>query len=292
MGLAVMTELPLVVIDVQRAGPSTGMPTKNEQSDLLQIMFGRNGDSPLPVVAPATPGRVLRPRHRGLPDRAQVHDPGRVHVRRVPGDRLGAVADPVDRRPSGHQRPECHGQGDLPAVPARQHDARPAVGGARDARSGAPDRRPREGRCDRQRRATTRTTTTTCRSCGRPRSRASPTTSGRSRSSGPIAATCSSSAGARPTAPSARPSRAFTQTGGPSLTLTCVISTRSRRTPRPCFEAYRRVLIPEVNLGQLRHAHPGEVPHRRGRLRPCPGQALPNRRDHRGGSPRPRGVMT
>jgi 2-oxoglutarate/2-oxoacid ferredoxin oxidoreductase subunit alpha len=56
MGLAVMVELPLVVVDVQRAGPSTGMPTKNEQSDLLQVMFGRNGDSPMPVVAPATPG--------------------------------------------------------------------------------------------------------------------------------------------------------------------------------------------------------------------------------------------
>jgi 2-oxoglutarate/2-oxoacid ferredoxin oxidoreductase subunit alpha len=56
MGLAVMTELPLVVVDVQRAGPSTGMPTKNEQSDLFQVLFGRNGDSPMPVVAPATPG--------------------------------------------------------------------------------------------------------------------------------------------------------------------------------------------------------------------------------------------
>ena len=70
MGLAVMVELPLVVIDVQRAGPSTGMPTKNEQADLLQVMFGRNSDSPLPIVAPATPGRVLRLRHRGLPARA------------------------------------------------------------------------------------------------------------------------------------------------------------------------------------------------------------------------------
>ena len=59
MGLAVMVELPLVVVDVQRAGPSTGMPTKNEQSDLLQVMFGRNGDSPLPVVAPATPGECF-----------------------------------------------------------------------------------------------------------------------------------------------------------------------------------------------------------------------------------------
>jgi 2-oxoglutarate ferredoxin oxidoreductase subunit alpha len=56
MGLAVMVELPLVVVDVQRAGPSTGMPTKNEQADLLQVMFGRNSDSPIPIVAPATPG--------------------------------------------------------------------------------------------------------------------------------------------------------------------------------------------------------------------------------------------
>ncbi len=55
LNLAVMTELPLVVIDVQRAGPSTGMPTKTEQSDLLQAMFGRNGDSPVAIVAPSTP---------------------------------------------------------------------------------------------------------------------------------------------------------------------------------------------------------------------------------------------
>jgi 2-oxoglutarate ferredoxin oxidoreductase subunit alpha len=55
MGLAVMVELPLVVADIQRAGPSTGMPTKTEQADLLQVLFGRNSDSPMPVVAPSTP---------------------------------------------------------------------------------------------------------------------------------------------------------------------------------------------------------------------------------------------
>jgi 2-oxoglutarate ferredoxin oxidoreductase subunit alpha len=55
MNLAVMVELPLVVINVQRAGPSTGMPTKTEQSDLLQVMFGRNGESPVPVLAAASP---------------------------------------------------------------------------------------------------------------------------------------------------------------------------------------------------------------------------------------------
>jgi 2-oxoglutarate ferredoxin oxidoreductase subunit alpha len=56
LGLAVMTELPLVVIDVQRGGPSTGLPTKTEQADLFQAMYGRNGECPIPVIAPASPG--------------------------------------------------------------------------------------------------------------------------------------------------------------------------------------------------------------------------------------------
>lgn len=55
MNLAVMTELPLVVINVQRGGPSTGLPTKSEQSDLLQALFGRNGESPMPVIAASSP---------------------------------------------------------------------------------------------------------------------------------------------------------------------------------------------------------------------------------------------
>ena len=56
LGLGVITELPLVVINVQRGGPSTGLPTKTEQSDLNQALYGRNGEAPLPVIAPATPG--------------------------------------------------------------------------------------------------------------------------------------------------------------------------------------------------------------------------------------------
>lgn len=55
MGLAVMTELPLIVINVQRGGPSTGLPTKTEQADLLQALFGRNGECPLPVIAARSP---------------------------------------------------------------------------------------------------------------------------------------------------------------------------------------------------------------------------------------------
>jgi len=55
INLAMMLELPLVIVNVQRGGPSTGLPTKTEQSDLLQAMYGRNGESPLPILAPATP---------------------------------------------------------------------------------------------------------------------------------------------------------------------------------------------------------------------------------------------
>ncbi|MER5659192.1 2-oxoglutarate ferredoxin oxidoreductase subunit alpha, partial [Streptomyces sp. NPDC002131] len=55
IGLAVSLELPLLVIDIQRGGPSTGLPTKTEQADLLQAMYGRNGEAPVPIVAPKTP---------------------------------------------------------------------------------------------------------------------------------------------------------------------------------------------------------------------------------------------
>jgi len=56
MNLALMLELPVVIIDVQRGGPSTGLPTKTEQADLLQVLFGRNGEAPIPVLAARSPG--------------------------------------------------------------------------------------------------------------------------------------------------------------------------------------------------------------------------------------------
>ncbi|HET9690681.1 MAG TPA: 2-oxoglutarate ferredoxin oxidoreductase subunit alpha, partial [Acidimicrobiales bacterium] len=56
IGLAVNLELPLLIVDIQRGGPSTGLPTKTEQADLLQAVFGRHGEAPVPVVAPRTPG--------------------------------------------------------------------------------------------------------------------------------------------------------------------------------------------------------------------------------------------
>ncbi len=59
VGLAIALELPLVILDIQRAGPSTGMPTKPEQADLLMVLFGRNGESPVPVVAASTPSQCF-----------------------------------------------------------------------------------------------------------------------------------------------------------------------------------------------------------------------------------------
>ena len=61
---------PLLILDIQRAGPSTGMPTKPEQADLLMVLFGRNGESPVPVVAASSPVAVLRRGDRGGPHRA------------------------------------------------------------------------------------------------------------------------------------------------------------------------------------------------------------------------------
>ena len=59
-----MIELPLLVVDVQRGGPSTGLPTKTEQADLLQAMFGRNGEAPVPIVAPQSPATASTPPSR------------------------------------------------------------------------------------------------------------------------------------------------------------------------------------------------------------------------------------
>jgi 2-oxoglutarate ferredoxin oxidoreductase subunit alpha len=66
IGLAVMLELPLVILNIQRAGPSTGLPTKTEQSDLLQAVYGRNGECPLPVIASSTPSSCFDVAYRAV----------------------------------------------------------------------------------------------------------------------------------------------------------------------------------------------------------------------------------
>ena len=127
-----MVELPLVVIDVQRAGPWTGMPTKTEQADLLQCMFGRNGESPVADRRAGDARRLLRHGDRGVAHRAQVPDPGHLPVGRLPRQRRRAVAGPVARRACRTSRSRTRPtNGDVPAVRARPGDAGATVGHAR-----------------------------------------------------------------------------------------------------------------------------------------------------------------
>ena len=92
IGLAVSLELPLIIIDIQRGGPSTGLPTKTEAADLLQAMYGRHGESPLPDRRHPEPGALLRRGHRGGPHRPQVPHAGDPALRRVRRQRHRAVA--------------------------------------------------------------------------------------------------------------------------------------------------------------------------------------------------------
>ena len=153
IGLAVMTELPLVIVNVQRGGPSTGLPTKTEQADLMQAMFGRNGECPLPVVAAAQPGRLLQRRLRRLASGHSLHDSGHAAHRRLHRQRRRTVA-----RSRGRFAPQIivkHPQGsengDIFHPYARDERlARPwAI--ARHARLDAPHRRARKARHHRQR---------------------------------------------------------------------------------------------------------------------------------------------
>ena len=162
-----MTELPLIVCDVQRAGPSTGMPTKTEQADLLQVMFGRNGEAPVPVLAPQSPADCFETAIEAVPDRDQVPHAGDHLVRRLHRQRRRAVAgarhqrDPGDR-PGVRHRGQRHRQGrqaGLPAVPARPARPWPGRGPSRAPRAcstaSAASRRPRTP----ERSPTTRPTT-------------------------------------------------------------------------------------------------------------------------------------
>ena len=190
-------------------------------------------------------------------DRADLPDAGRPALRRLPGQRLRAVAGPGRRRAAGPARstsprePERPGRR-VPALPARPGDAGPAVGRARHARPGAPDRRHREGRRHRQRSPTTRPTTTSWSAPGRPRWTASPLAAAagggrpdrRRRGAG-------RSAGARRTGRSAPPA------GGSARAGLSVAQAHLRHlNPLPAdlgevLRRYERVVVPEMNLGQL-----------------------------------------
>ena len=142
IGLGVMTELPLLVVDVQRGGPSTGLPTKTEQADLLQALYGRNGESPVAVLAPRSPSDCFDDRRRGRAHRADLPHAGDHPVRRRDRQRLRAVADPGRHHVCADRPHLRQGRRAVPALRPRPGDAGPPVRGAGHARSGAPHRRP------------------------------------------------------------------------------------------------------------------------------------------------------
>ena len=94
IGLALMTELPMVVVDVQRGGPSTGLPTKTEQSDLLQALYGRNGEAPLPVLAASTPGDCFETAYEACRIAVKYMTPRYSALRRIPCQQFRALAHP------------------------------------------------------------------------------------------------------------------------------------------------------------------------------------------------------
>ena len=98
IGLAINLELPLLIVDVQRGGPSTGLPTKTEQSDLLHAMYGRHGEAPLPIIAAKTPSHCFEAAIEAVADRGQVPDAGHPALRRLPRQRRGALAAAGPRR--------------------------------------------------------------------------------------------------------------------------------------------------------------------------------------------------
>ena len=165
ISLAVALELPLLVVDVQRGGPSTGLPTKTEQADLLQSMFGRNGEAPLPIIAPRSPADCFAVALEAARIAVTYRTPvlllsdGSLANGSEPW-RVPDAADAAEVRPGVRHRSELARRRGVLAVPARRRHAGPALGRAGHPGPGAPHRRPGEGRRARAASPTSPTTTT------------------------------------------------------------------------------------------------------------------------------------
>ena len=125
LGLAVMAELPLVVVDVQRGGPSTGLPTKTEQSDLMQALYGRNGECPVVVLAASTPGDCFRFAFEAGKIAMEHMTPVILLTDGIHRQRFAAVAHPADERLPRHLSargrtgtPRARRSCPMPATPA------------------------------------------------------------------------------------------------------------------------------------------------------------------------------
>ena len=131
VGLAIALELPLLILDIQRAGPSTGMPTKPEQADLLMVPSAATASSPVPVVAASTPSQCFEAAIEAARIALKYRTPA-PPLRRLPRQRLRALAHPGRRGPAGHLDELRRGERRaVRAVPPRSRDARPSVGDPR-----------------------------------------------------------------------------------------------------------------------------------------------------------------
>ena len=108
ISLAVSLELPLVIVDIQRGGPSTGLPTKTEAADLLMAMYGRHGEAPLPVVAASTPADCFDVAIEAARIALTYHTPVVLLSDGYPGQRFRAVAPPRGRLPRTDSRGVRH----------------------------------------------------------------------------------------------------------------------------------------------------------------------------------------
>lgn len=233
IGLAVALELPLLVVDVQRGGPSTGLPTKTEQADLLQALYGRNGESPVAVVAPKSPSDCFDAAIEAVRIAVTYRTPVLLlsDGYLANGQEPWAIPDLADLptlNPGFATEPNGPDGEFLPFLRDPETLARPwAIPGTPGWHTGsAVSRRPTE----RATSPTTPTTTTRWSGCGRPRSTASMCLISRwtTRTATP---TCWSSAGVPLTAPSPLGFDACARRARRSPRPTCDTSVRCRRTP-------------------------------------------------------------
>ena len=251
LGLAVMVELPLVLVDVQRSGPSTGMPTKTEQADLLQVMYGRNSDSPVAVVAPATPGECFQFSIEAWRLALKYMTP----VVYMSDAFLATGAEPwripsVDDLPSIAVPNRTEREGFYPYLRDETTLARPwAVPGTPglEHRIGGLEKADILGNVsydpeNHHRMQLLRQAKIAAIAADIPPLEVYGPAGGR-----PARPRLGLDVRRDPERGRATPGRAAHR----SPTPTCATSTRSRRTPATSSGAYKRVLIPEVNLGQL-----------------------------------------
>jgi 2-oxoglutarate ferredoxin oxidoreductase subunit alpha len=229
INLAVMTELPLVVVDVMRAGPSTGMPTKTEQSDLLQALFGRNGESPVAVVAPGSPGDCFTIAIEACRLAVEYRVPVIVLSDGYLGNgaepwRVPSVADLPRIEPNFTTNPEGFQPYSRDPETLARPWAIPGTPGSNTA-SVASKRRTDRATCP-----PTRATTRRWLACGPRRSSGWHGPSHRSQSTTRMAPTCWCSAGAAPRVPSWVRSTRLAGVATVSHGRTCGIFRRSRQT--------------------------------------------------------------